>query len=513
MPAAADFFLGIDIGTSATKVLLVRDDGRPLARASAAYPVHWPRPGWAEQEAEAWWRATVEAVRSCLAQAGVDAGRIAALSLSGQMHGAVLLDRAGNVVRPPILWCDVRTAKQCREMTERAGGRAQLLRLAANPALEGFTAPKLLWLREEEPESFRAARTLLLPKDYVRFRLTGEPATDVSDASGTLLYDVVRGEWCRPLLDVWEIPAQFLPPVLPSHAVAGRISSEAAQATGLRPGTPVVAGGADNACGAVGAGVVRDGLFLSSIGSSGVVLTPMSSPWVDPEGRVHTFRHAVEGHWYAMGVTLAAGLSLRWFRDHLAQAELAVERAGGPDAYDLLAAEAVRSPAGSRGLYFLPYLSGERTPHADADARGVFFGISAAHTRADMVRAVFEGITYALRDSIEILRASGRTVREVRAIGGGAKSPFWRQLQADVFGADVVTPAVDEGPAYGAALLAMVGAGRFATVQEAAETCVRPGGRTAPSAERGVYDSGYAFYRSLYPALKDRFAALARVGG
>lgn len=506
------YYLGIDIGTSGTKALLVTEDGRPVASATREYPLYQPRPGWAEQNAEDWWVACARAIQDCLAKASVPGTSVRAVGLSGQMHGSVFVDERGAVIRPPILWCDVRTAPQCRAITEKAGGRERLLELVANPALEGFTAPKIVWLQEHEPENYGKVRTILLPKDYVRYRLTGELATEVSDAAGTLLFDVERCEWSKPLLEALGIDPALLPPVLRSYDVAGRVTPQAAEATGLAPGTPVVAGGADNTCGAVGSGIVREGVFLSSIGSSGVVLTPTAKPRRDPLGRVHTFNHSTESAWYLMGVTLAAGLSLRWFRDHLSLGERAVEAGGGPDAYDLLAAEAAKSSPGSRGLFFLPYLNGERTPHADADARGVFFGLSGAHTRADVVRAVFEGITYSLRDSVEIMREMGLEVAEIRAIGGGAKSAFWRQMQADVFGAAVLTLEVDEGPAFGAALLAMVGAGAYGSVVEAADRSVRVKERVEPVKERKpAYDEAYAFYRSLYPAMKECFAALSRL--
>ncbi|MFS8572117.1 MAG: xylulokinase [Clostridia bacterium] len=511
MSQAGDLYLGIDVGTSGTKALLVTGDGRPVERATVEYPLHWPRPGWAEQDAEDWWRATVLATRRVLEKAGVSGDRVAAVGFSGQMHGSVFLDEKGQVIRPPILWCDVRTAAQCRTITEKVGGRERLIELTGNPALEGFTAPKVVWLMEEEPDAYERVRTILLPKDYVRYRLTGELATEVSDAAGTLLFDVAKGEWSAPVLEALGIDRSLLPPVLKSYEVAGRVTEEAARETGLKAGTPVVAGGADNTCGAVGAGIVREGVFLSSIGSSGVVLTPSDTLAKDPKGRVHSFNHSTENQWYLMGVTLAAGLSLKWFRDQLGQAERAVEAAGGPDAYDLLAAEAQKSEPGSRGLFFLPYLNGERTPHADANARAVFFGLSGAHTRADMVRAVFEGVTFSLRDSVEIMRELGREVTEIRAIGGGAKSPFWRQIQADVFGADVLTLEIDEGPAFGAALLAMVGAGRYKTVVEAADATVRTKDRTTPSGDRSRYEEAYAFYRSLYPAFKERYDALAKL--
>lgn len=511
MSAEKEYFLGIDIGTSGTKALLVTSEGQPAASATVEYPLHQPKPGWAEQDAADWWEATITATRRVLEKSGVSGAAVKAVGFSGQMHGSVFLDEKGEVIRPPLLWCDVRTTEQCRSITERVGGRERLIELTGNPALEGFTAPKVLWLKENEPEAFARLRHLLLPKDYVRFRLTGEIAAEVSDAAGTLLFDVAQQKWSEAMLPALGLDESVMPPVVRSFDVAGRVTEEAAAATGLLAGTPVVAGGADNTCGAVGSGIVREGVFLSSIGSSGVVLTPSDVVAKDPGGRVHTFNHSTENQWYLMGVTLSAGLSLKWFRDQLSPAEKAIEGFGGPDAYDLLAAEASKSPAGSRGLFFLPYLNGERTPHADANARAVFFGLSGAHTRSDMVRSVLEGVTFSLRDSVEIMRELGRNVSEIRAIGGGAKSPLWRQIQADVFGADVLTLEIDEGPAFGAALLAMVGVGRYASVTEAADRAVRTKERTKPSADRDVYEKAYAFYRSLYPAMKERFAALAKL--
>ncbi|HEX6970749.1 MAG TPA: xylulokinase [Limnochordia bacterium] len=505
---------GVDVGTSGTKAVIVDPAGRIQGRALREYPLHWPRPGWAEQEAADWWRATCEAIRAALADAGLSGRDIDAVGLSGQMHGSVILDRHGEVIRPPILWCDVRTADACRKLTEAVGGRERLIELTGNPALEGFTAPKLVWIREHEPAHFERIAHVLLPKDYVRYRMTGEIATEVSDAAGTLLFDVGARRWSAPVAAAVGLPLEALPPVLESSEVAGRLTAEAAEATGLLPNTPVVAGGADNTCGAVGAGIVQPGRLLSSIGSSGVVLAQTERMVKDPQGRVHTFNHSVPHRWYLMGVTLAAGLSLRWWRDQFGAIEREVERRTGIDAYELLGRTAAQSPPGSRGVFFLPYLNGERTPHADANARGVFFGLSTAHTRADVVRAIFEGVAFGLRDCVEIFRQMGQDVEELRAIGGGAKSPLWRQIQADLFQTEVLTLAIDEGPAFGAALLAGVGIGRYGSVAEAAEATVRIGGRTEPhEAHRALYDERYALYRSLYPALRDRFAAAAALDG
>lgn len=504
---AGQLMLGIDIGTSGTKTVLANTNGKVVARATAEYPLSRPQPGWAEQDAEDWFQATCLTIRQVLATSGIDAENIAGVGLSGQMHGSVFLAADGSVIRPPLLWCDVRTAAECRQITQ-AIGREQLIAATCNPALEGFTAPKVVWLRNHEPANYARLAHLLLPKDYVRYRLTGAMVTDVSDAAGTLLFDVAARRWSDVVLQALGIDPAILPPVVESPAVCGSISRVAAQLTGLREGTPVVGGGADNTCGAVGAGIVREGRFLSSIGSSGVIVAHTDSVRQDAQARIHTFNHSVPGQWYLMGVMLSAGLSLRWFRDEFARAEQQVAHDTGIDAYDLLSREAAQSPPGSRGVVFLPYLNGERTPHADANARGVFFGLSGAHHRADVVRSIMEGVTFGLRDSVEIMRAMGLTIKQLRAIGGGAKSPLWRQMQADIFQAEVATLEVDEGPAFGAALLAGVGAGLFSSVQEAADATVKVGEITEPiPGHKARYEDNYAVFRNLYPALRDSFAA------
>ncbi|HET7560650.1 MAG TPA: xylulokinase, partial [Limnochordia bacterium] len=472
--------LGIDIGTSATKTLAIDASGRVIARATREYPLLQPQPGWAEQDAEDWWRASRETIRAVMHSADLRGEDVAAIGLSGQMHGSVFLDASGEVVRPPLLWCDVRTSAECRLIEAAVGGREKLVELTGNPALEGFTAPKAVWLREHEPEHFGRVAKLCLPKDYVRFRLTGEIACEVSDAAGTLLFDVKRRAWSEPVLDALQIPRSWMPPVYESQEVCGRVTGRVAAETGLAAGTPVVGGGADNTCGALGAGIVAPGRVLASIGSSGVILTQADGFALDPKGRVHSFNHSVPATWYLMGVTLAAGLSLRWFRDQFGRIEQAAAELSGLDAYDLLGREAAGSASGARGLLFLPYLNGERTPHADANARGVLFGLSGAHTRGDVVRSILEGVTFSLRDSVEIFRELNQPAAQIRVIGGGAKSPLWRQIQADVFGAEVLTLAIDEGPAFGAALLAGVGAGWFAGAAEAAEALVKIGGGCAP---------------------------------
>lgn len=501
--------LGIDLGTTGIKAaLFAADDGLVLASAFVEYPLYHPQPGWAEQNPADWWQATITAIRSCLqagAERGVSPRDVRGIGLSGQMHGVVLLDKAFQVLRPCIIWADQRSDEQCKWMTERVG-QARLIEYVSNPALPGFSAPKALWVRDHEPEIFAQARLLLLPKDYIRYRLTGVAAMEISDAAGTCLLDVKKGEWSREVLAAIGFDPGLLPPVVPAEKVAGTITPEVAELTGLQPETPVAGGGADNACGAVGNGVVLPGLALVSIGTSGVVLTHAATPSVDtssPVPRVHTFNHAVPGAWYLMGVTQSAGLSLRWVRDNLGLPERALERWTDLDAYELLAREAANVPAGSAGLFFLPYLQGERTPHLDAYARGGWIGLSAIHDRRHLIRSVLEGVAFSLRDCFSIIREQGLQIEQVRATGGGAKSPIWRQIIADVLGVELVTTNAQEGPAFGAALLAGVAGGVYDSVQQACELTVHAVERTTPHPDRvAVYTKAYETYRALYPALK-----------
>ncbi len=504
--------IGLDIGTSSTKGLLVDEAGQVVASASHPYELIQPAPGWAEQNPEDWWEATCTVVRKLIQKAGIQPSEVKALGLSGQMHGMVLIDQAGQVVRPPILWCDVRTTAECRAI-EEAVGLEDLLQFTGNPALEGFTAPKLVWMQRHEPDALARAETLLLPKDYIRFRLTGERRMEISDAAGSLLFDVRAGTWSEPVLERLGLPPSLLPPVVGSWEVAGQITAEAAEATGLPVGTPVVGGGADNACGALGAGVIDPGQALVSIGTSGVVLSPLSRPPATSDGKLHLFNHALPERWYLMGVMLSVGLSYRWFRDELAPLEKAAGQVTGIDAFELLNREAASAPPGAGGVLFLPYLNGERTPHADPHARGTFFGISSAHRRAHLVRAVMEGITFGLRDSLELMRATGQPVSRLRAIGGGAKSDLWLQIQADILDAVVERPVVDEGPAYGAALLAGVGAGWYRTPHEAAQHVAVQATYEPNPETREVYDETYQLYRDLYPALQPLFPRVAALGG
>lgn len=501
--------LGIDLGTTGIKAaLFATDDGHVLASAFVDYPLFHPQPGWAEQNPADWWQATLVAIGTCLREGkrhGVRAEDVRGVGLSGQMHGVVLLDEDAQVLRPCIIWADQRSDEQCQWITERVG-LARLIEYVSNPALPGFSAPKALWVRDHEPDTFARARLLLLPKDYIRYRLTGVALMEISDAAGTCLLDVKKGTWSRELLEAIDLDPALLPPIIPADGVAGAITPEVAARTGLLAGTPVAGGGADNACGAVGNGVVRAGLALVSIGTSGVVLAYANSPQIDtssPVPRVHTFNHAVPQAWYLMGVTQSAGLSLRWLRDNIGLPERALEQWTGLDAYELLAREAASVPAGSSGLFFLPYLQGERTPHLDAYARGGWIGLSAIHDRRHLVRSVLEGVAFSLKDCFAIINEQGLSIEQVRATGGGAKSPVWRQIIADVLGVELVTTSAHEGPAFGAALLAGVASGVYSSIQQACALTVHTVEQTTPDTERvTLYAQAYETYRALYPALK-----------
>ena len=468
--AASPAFLGLDVGTSGVKALLVRPDGAVAASATAPLTMSTPRPGWAEQDPEAWWRAVVDVVRAALAAAPGTA--VAAVGLSGQMHSSVFLDARGDVIRPALLWCDGRTTDECREITRRAGGEDGLRAMVGNAALEGFTLPKILWLRRHEPAAFARLATVLLAKDYVRYRLTGALATEPSDASGTLLFDTARRRWSGEMLDAVELPASLLPDLGESAEVLGRLSPAAAAATGLAEGTPVVGGGGDNACGAAGVGAVAPGNTVASWGTSGTVLAPMAEPRIDPRMRAHTFCHVAPDAWYLIGVVLSAGSAFAWYRDRFAR-----EYTDASEANAALRAEAATIAPGADGVTFLPYLQGERTPYRNAALRGALLGLSLAHSRAHVTRAVLEGVAFALRDCLEILRELELPLDQVLLTGGGARHALLRQLQADVFGLPVVTVNREEGSAYGAALLAAVGAGAFPDLAAAARATIA---RNAP---------------------------------
>lgn len=499
----SDYLLGIDLGTSGSKALLMKDDGSLCGTATHSYDTQMPRPSWTEQAPEAWWTATVKSLRAVLDECGVDGEQVAAVGLTGQMHGLVVLDEEGTVLRPAILWNDQRTGKQCEAITEQVGPE-RIVEWTGNPVLPGFTAPKIEWIRAHEPEVFEQIATVLLPKDYVRYRLTDTPATDVSDASGTSLFDVERRQWSEAMLDALGIPEAWLPQVTESTAVSAHIHREGARATGLQQGTPVVGGAGDQAAGAVGTGATQEGIVSITLGTSGVVFAASKSYRVDPDGRLHAFCHAVPDTWHLMGVMLSAAGSLQWFRQ-------AVWNGNSDDeaAFDDILAAAREARPGAEGLLFLPYLSGERTPHADPHARGVYFGLHLRHERCHLARAVLEGVAFGLRDSLGLMRRLGIRAEEVRVSGGGAQSPLWRQILADVLDRPVVHATTPHGAGLGAALLAGVGVDLFADVAEATSVVYREAGRTAPTDSVATYDAMYARYQALYPVLRDQFAALS----
>ncbi len=505
------YLLGIDVGTSGSKALLVEEGGAVRASAVAHYPLATPRPLWSEQNPDDWWRATIRSIGEVLSESGVAASEIAGIGLTGQMHGLVLLDAGGAVLRPCIMWNDQRTGPQCASITAQVGAE-RILELTGNPVLPGFTAPKIAWVRENEPDVYRRAAKALLPKDYLRYRLTGDFYTEVSDASGTSLLDVAARKWSDEMLAAFHISPDWMPEVTESPEVSARVHAEAARLTGLREGTPVVGGAGDQAAQAVGTGIVEPGVVSVTLGTSGVVFAASNEYRVEPEGRLHAFCHAVPGQWHLMGVMLSAAGSFRWYRDTLGGLELDRSRREGRDPYDLLTEAAAAIPAGCEGLLFLPYLSGERTPYPDPRARGVFVGLTLRHTRAHLTRAVLEGVTYGLRDSLELVRGLGLKTGEVRASGGGAKSPFWLQLLADNFHSEIVTVGCEEGAAYGAALLAGVGADVYSDVPSACRSVLKLTGRTEPGEAGPVYDAYYPHYRALYPALAAHFAAVADTG-
>jgi xylulokinase len=515
-------FIGIDIGTSGARVLAVDGAGRLVAQATAEYPLATPRPGWTEQNPADWWEAAASCLRRVTAQ--VDHARIAGVGLTGQMHGSVFLDAGGSVIRPALLWNDQRTAAECAEIEQRVG-RERLLALAGNRALTGFTAPKVLWLRSHEPEHYARLAHLLLPKDYLRFRLTGAYATEVSDASGTLLLDVAARAWSRPIMEALDLPPAILPDLYEGSDVTGRVGAEAAAETGLPAGTPVVGGGGDQAAGAVGVGLVAEGMASLSLGTSGVVFAASAQPGhlaaagakapaglpAEALSTVHSFCHAVPGMWHVMGVMLSAGGSLRWLRDALYARETAEARAAGAEPYDLIAGEAAAVPPGAEGLLFLPYLTGERVPHPDPDARGAFVGLGLRHARAHMARATMEGIAMGLRDNLDLIRALGVPVQELRVTGGGGRSPIWREILAAVLEAPLRLLEVDEGPAFGAAILAAAGTGAYESVPAACAAMVRPAG--AVPVDEGLaarYGQLLPLFRQTYLQLRPVFPALVK---
>ena len=504
-----NYLIGVDLGTSGTKTVLFDTEGTVISSATVEYPMYQPKNGWAEQAPEDWWDATMRTTKKVIEDSGVDSKDIKGMGISGQMHGLVMLDENGSVLRRSIIWCDQRTARECEEITERVGAK-RLIEITANPALPGFTASKILWVRNHEPEIYAKCRHILLPKDYVRYMLTGEFATEVSDASGMQLLDIPNRCWSDEVLEKLDIDKSMLAKVYESPEITGYITEEAAKLTGLAAGTPVVGGAGDNASAAVGTGVVEEGKAFTTIGTSGVVFAHSDKVTIDPQGRVHTFCSAVPGCWTVMSCTLAAGLSLKWFRDNFFLEEMQTAKGMGVDPYYLMDRQAERAPIGANRLVYLPYLMGERSPKLDSDCRGVFFGLSAMHTKYDMLRAVMEGVIYSQRECLDILRGMGVVSSEMLACGGGGSSPMWRQMMADVYNLPVKTVVSKEGPALGVAILAGVGAGIYPSVAEACRKVVKTNPAQAPIPENtGRYEEFYRVYCGLYPQLKDCYKALA----
>ncbi len=487
------YWLGLDIGTGGSRALLVDGKGKLVAGFTAPHEdIRMERPLWAEQRPENWWEAAQAAIRGVLKEAGATGEQVKGVGLSGQMHGLVLLDGNNAVIRPSLIWCDQRSQPQV-DFIHQTVGRANVVAYTANPMLTGFTLPKLLWVRDNEPQNFERAKKVLLPKDYVRFMLTGVHATEVSDASGTGLLDVVTRRWSSAMIERLGLDSGLLPEVKESADVTGTVTRAAAEATGLKEGTPVVGGAGDQAASGIGNGIVRAGVASCTIGTSGVVFAYLDRPHYDPQGRVHTFCHAVRGKWHVMGVTQGAGLSLQWFRNQFAP---------GTD-YDTLMAEARKAPPLAHGLFWLPYLMGERTPHLDAIARGGWIGLTAKHGRAEMIRAIVEGVSYSLKDCLGVIEQMGVDIQSVRASGGGARSAFWRQMLADIFGRTVATLENTEGSAYGAALLAVAGTGEYNSVEELCDT--------ANVHESAAYARGYEVFSILYPTLKPVYSLIQQL--
>ena len=508
-----NYLIGIDLGTSSTKTVLFDEDGNVIASAGKDYPLYTPNNGWAEQKPEDWRDAALETIAKVVKESGVNADDIKGLGISGQMHGLVMLDENGEVIRPSIIWCDQRTEKECEEITEKIGAE-RLIEITANPALTGFTASKILWVKNNEPENYAKCKHILLPKDYVRYILTGEFATEVSDASGMQLLDVPKRQWSDEVLEKLDIDKSLLAKVYESPEVTGTILPEIAEKTGLSTSTVVVGGAGDNAAAAVGTGVVEDGKAFTTIGTSGVVFAHSSKISIDPKGRVHTFCCAVPGAWHVMGVTQAAGYSLAWYLDNMGVGYKDEAKEKGCGVYDLINADVEKTPIGANRLIYLPYLNGERTPHLDPDCRGVLFGLSSMHTKADIVRAVMEGISYSLTDCKDILSEMGVEVNDMMACGGGAKNGVQRQMMADMFGCDVNTVTATEGPALGVAILAGVGAGIYDSVENACRKMIHkdPAKECKTNLEnKAKYDKFHEIYKNLYGCLKEQYKEIAKL--
>ena len=511
MEVGVKYLIGVDLGTSGVKTVLFDQTGKAVRWAATEYPLHQPQNGWAEQDPHDWWSACADTLRRVISDSGVDPADICGVGLSGQMHGLVMLDGHGQVLRDSIIWCDSRTADECAEITQKVGA-AKLIEITANPALTGFTAGKILWVRRHQPELYERCRQILLPKDYLRYKLTGRYGAEYSDASGTNLLDVSGWRWSLEVLEKLEIDPQLLPPLHESCEVAGHVTGAAAALTGLKEGTPVVSGAGDNAAAAVGTGVVESGKAFATIGTSGVVFAHSDSVAIDPDGRVHTFCSAVPGSWTVMSCTLAAGMSLQWLRNNFFQAEMQAAAGLGENAYRFMDQQAELLPIGANRLLYLPYLMGERSPLLDPDARGVFFGLSAIHTKYDMLRAVMEGVIHSQRQCLDVLRGMGVVSSEILATGAGGSSALWRQMMADSFGIPVVTVQNREGPALGAAILAGVGTGLYPDIPQACRSIIKTNPPQQPDPESAAkYQPYYELFCALYPSLRDSFKALAKL--
>lgn len=503
------YVIGVDLGTSGTKTVLFDEIGNVIASHTVEYPLYQEKNGWAEQDPLDWYNATITTIKTVLDKSNIDSAEIKGIGLSGQMHGLVMLDKDFNVLRKSIIWCDQRTGKECEEITEIVGAE-KVIEITANPVLTGFTASKIRWVMKNEPDVFEKCRYILLPKDYVRLMLTGELATEVSDASGMQLLDVPNRKWSKTMLDALNISEDMLGKVYESPEITGEITQKVADITGLKKGTIVVGGAGDNAAASVGTGVVEDGKAFTTIGTSGVVYAHTSKVTIDPKGRVHTFCCAVPNCWHVMGVTQGAGLSLKWFRDNFCTSEKETAKLMGVDEYYLMDKEAEKIPVGADRLLYLPYLMGERTPHLDPNARGMFFGLSAIHGKSHMLRAVLEGVAYSLRDCVEVFKEMNINVNDMMACGGGGTSPLWRQMLADLYACDVKTVASKEGPALGVGILALTGSGVYSSVQEACANIIKTDKVQAPINDNiPKYEKYYQLYREIYPAIKEQCQKLA----
>lgn len=506
------YVLGIDLGTTGVKSVLVDSEGKLCDSSVEEYPLITPKPGWVQQDVHLWWQATVKGIKTLFQKTKISPSSIAGIGLTGQMHGSVFLDQDSNVLFPAILWCDQRTAEECNQINEIVG-KEKIFQITCNPVLTGFQAPKILWLKNNHPEIYKKVKKVLLPKDYIRFCLTGEFATDVSDASGTSLFDVRKRNWSGEILDSLEIPQNWLPRCFESVEVTARVSKEAEKLTGIPEGVPVVAGAGDQAAGAIGTGITKEKLISISIGTSGVVFAFSDKVFVDPMGRLHTFCHAVPGKWHLMGVMLSAGGAFRWFRDTLGTQEIEIAKKSNKDPYEILVSLAEKAAAGCDGVIFLPYLSGERCPYPDPNAKGVFFGLSLKTTKADLVRAVLEGVSFGLRDSIEIMKEIGLPLGgHCRVSGGGGRSIFWTKLLADIIGEKMVRLVSEEGPAYGAALLAGTGVGLFPEIEKTCEMFIKIKDEFDPENSKHIfYTKIYEVYKGLYKNLKSSFDLISKM--